>query len=126
MTNILVSTAKAEFFKLDEACTIVQKKVGDNAEITRADKVDWEAWKAEHGGWDAAYKYASKHFDTLVLVLTDEGALGRGQYELGQDFQAAGKVVALLDRDSLYPIKGFTEVGPGADWKTRYAWPVTR
>lgn len=120
--KILVASAKAEFYKLDEICRELKALLGDKAEVVRADEINWERWKAETGSWDGAYALAGKTFDRLVLTETEAKGVGRGQFELWKQFVGREKKVSIIRHGMNKPeALDRLSLSKEGDWKMKYA-----
>lgn len=120
--KILIAPAKAEMNKCDEAEALVKSKMKDEAEVVRADAIDWEQWKAETGSWNGAYALAAKKYDRLVLTETADGGIGKGQHSLWMFFAAAQKRVGIIRHNSVKIDRvDYVSLNTNGDWKTCYA-----
>lgn len=118
--RVLVASSKQDFGEpLDNATMQVREKIGMKADVVPSDRVDWDTIKANEGGWDQAYAWASRSFDAIVLLETQDGGLGRGQFELAQLFLSAKKSTGVLRGDRIHRV---LSVRPSGDnnWKSYY------
>lgn len=120
--RVLLAVAKADFGpRAEHARAQAQLRVGDKAEVVSAMSINWEQIKNLEGSWEGTYRWAAKNFDAVVLLETLEGGLGRGTYEIGQEFLVRGKPCGVLRGDKIERIARMTPNGAGSDWKLDFA-----
>ena len=118
--KVLLASAKRDFGEpLDAALCEVKKRIGEKADVIGSDEPNWNDIRQVEGGWDAAYRWAARSFDAIVLLETADGGLGRGQFELAQGFARLGKSVGVLRGDRIHRVSNVRESGDD-NWKSYY------
>ena len=118
--KVLLASAKQDFGeRLDAATAMVRAKIGTKADVIASDKLNWNDIRQVEGGWDQAYAWASRSFDAIVLLETQDGGLGRGQFELAQGFMRLGKSVGVLRGDRMCKVSNVRASGDN-NWKSYY------
>lgn len=136
-TGNLLAGGRDGRFRILMSCALVDHKNGNvqsaerqvrrivdenKVQVVPSNALDWTEIKAIKGGWDAAYGWAADSFDAIVLVEMGNGLLGRGQYQLGEEFALRGKRVTVLrerdGKDALLACR--VVVADQSDWKAGY------
>jgi hypothetical protein len=95
--RVLVCLAMAEIHLLKQVGEIVRMLIPPTTNLLVAEPKWWEALKVIAGSWPKAYVKAAVLYDGIVLWRTSVGGLGRGQFDLAENFLKQGKSVGTVE-----------------------------
>ena len=118
--RLLIAASKVDFGpRLDEAIEQVRRLIRPPLVLVAPTAIPWDRVIQSEGSWDGAYRWAARTHAACCLVETEAGALGRGTYQLAQEFLRVGKRVVVLRDGRLLRVMEVVESGAN-DWKTDY------
>jgi hypothetical protein len=122
--KLLVTASMPDLDKLPSAVEKVKIKTEGKAQVISGNNVPWESILVTEGNWNAVYDWVARVYDGLVLLETEEDALGRGTYEMAKRFITAGKTVGVLRGDEVKEVKD-VRVFNKNNWRNAYGIVVT-
>ena len=118
--KLLVAAAKADFGpRLDEAMAELRPLLKPGLTPVSTADLPWTRVLQAEGSFDGAYRWAARNYAACCLVETAAGALGRGTFQIAQEFLRLGKRMVVLRSGKLHRVVDVAETGAG-DWKQNY------
>lgn len=101
----------------------LRSRAESGVKVTRDEELDWTQLRQTEGSYNAAYRWAARHFDRFVLIEANGGVIAKGQTTIAEYAMQEDRPVVVWRDGRGYRVTGLERIS-GGDWGRNYARPV--